>query len=184
MAPNLVLSLLVGVLMAAGVYLLLAPSLVRVVFGVLLLGNGVNILFLVVSGPAGRAPISDQNDPAEMSDPLPQAMVLTAIVISLAMLAFLLALAHRSWQLSGSDLVEVDPEDARIQARAVENDLSGTDYGEGVDVDLTNPENDPLEERLAQDRAAEERAADRAAAEGTQTERAEDDRAADEREVP
>lgn len=152
MAPNIVLCVLVGVLMAAGVYLLLAPSLMRVIFGVLLLGNGVNILFLIVSGPSGRAPISGTNEPSTMSDPLPQAMVLTAIVISLAMLAFLLALAHRSWQLSGSDLVEVDPEDARIKARAAENDLSGTDFGDGVDVDLTNPENDPEEERAQAER--------------------------------
>ena len=51
-----------------------------------------------------------------MSDPLPQAMVLTAIVISLATIGFLLALAYRLWQLTGTDDVPDDAEDARIRA--------------------------------------------------------------------
>ncbi len=149
MSPNLVLSVLVGVLFAVGVYLMLSRTLVRVIFGLLLMGNGANILFLVVGGRAGRAPIIGTAPPGEMSDPLPQAMALTAIVITLAMTAFLLALAHRSWQLSGSDQVEVDPEDARILRQAVENDLSGSDFVGGVDLDLTNPDNDPGEAEAA-----------------------------------
>ncbi len=124
MSPNLTLAILVGVLSACGVYLFLSRSLVRVLFGVLLMGNGINLLYLIASGPAGRAPISDINSEAEMSDPLPQAMVLTAIVITLAMTAFLLALAHRSWQVTRTDLVEVDPEDARISRKADVNDYT------------------------------------------------------------
>jgi multicomponent Na+:H+ antiporter subunit C len=128
MVPNLALCLLVGALFAAGVYLLLARSIVRALMGLLLLGNGANILFLVASGPAGRAPIVGTSRVSEMSDPLPQAMVLTAIVITLGMTAFMLALAHRSWQLSDHDVQEDDPEDTRIAVKAGENDLSDSDF--------------------------------------------------------
>jgi multicomponent Na+:H+ antiporter subunit C len=126
--PNLTLCLLVGVLFAIGVYLLLARSVSRSLLGVLLLGNGANILFMVAGGPAGRAPIVGGNDPAEMSDPLPQAMVLTAIVISLATVAFMLALANRSRQLDRDDDVSDDPEDRRISGKAAADDLTGSDH--------------------------------------------------------
>jgi multicomponent Na+:H+ antiporter subunit C len=126
--PNLTLCVLVGVLFAVGVYLLLARSVSRSLLGLLLLGNGANILFMVAGGPAGRAPIVGGTDPAEMSDPLPQAMVLTAIVISLGTVAFVLALANRSWQLDRSDDVTDDPEDRRIGDKAAADDMSGSDH--------------------------------------------------------
>jgi multicomponent Na+:H+ antiporter subunit C len=53
-----------------------------------------------------------------MSDPLPQALVLTAIVISLGTTAFVLAMAYRSWQLTGHDDVQDDVEDAAIRLLA------------------------------------------------------------------
>ncbi len=53
-----------------------------------------------------------------MSDPLTQAMILTAIVITLGMTAFLLAMAYRSWLLTGTDDVQDDVEDRRIVSRA------------------------------------------------------------------
>ena len=53
-----------------------------------------------------------------MSDPLPQALVLTAIVITLGTTAFLLALAYRSWQLTGHDEVQDDVEDRAIRRLA------------------------------------------------------------------
>ena len=114
MSPSLALVLVIGVLVAAGVYLLLERSLTRVLVGVVLIGNGANLLFLVASGAAGGAPIVGTTPEAEMSDPLPQAMVLTAIVITLGMTAFLLALAYRSWQLHRHDEVQDDVEDRRI----------------------------------------------------------------------
>jgi multicomponent Na+:H+ antiporter subunit C len=126
--PNLVLSVLVGVLFATGVYLLLARSITRALIGLLLMGNGANILFLVASGRAGRAPIVTGEDSNGMSDPLPQAMVLTAIVITLGMTAFLLAMAHRSWQLGRSDVVHDDTEDVRIARRAEADDMSYSDF--------------------------------------------------------
>ncbi|MCZ4118888.1 Na(+)/H(+) antiporter subunit C [Streptomyces sp. H39-S7] len=108
-----------GVLFACGTVLLLARPLTRILLGAVLLGNGVNLLVLATSGPSGKAPLlSPGTDPAAVSDPFPQAMALTAIVITLALTAFLLAMAYRSWQLTGSDDVQDDVEDIRVALRA------------------------------------------------------------------
>lgn len=136
MSPNLTLCILAGVLFGTGVTLLLARSLVRALFGVLLMGNGVNVVFLIASGPSGRAPIVSKDNyppigPQGISDPLPQAMVLTAIVITLAVSAFTLALAHRSWQLRSTDEVADDVEGVRAHERAVANDMSDSDFVPG-----------------------------------------------------
>lgn len=135
MAPSLALIVAGAVLAGAGVYLMLARSIVRMLLGFILVGNGVNLLFLAASGPPGKPPLIEEVPSAEMADPLPQAMMLTAIVISLGLVSFLLALAHRSWQLSGTDRVTHDPEDLRIVLRADRADMSGSDF-EGDD-DLT-----------------------------------------------
>ena len=126
MSPNLVLVVTIGVLFAAGVYLLLERSLSRVLIGVILVGNGANLLFLVAGGAAGGPPIVGTDD-GPMSDPLPQAMVLTAIVITLGMTAFLLALAYRSWQLHRHDEVQDDVEDRRIARLAARDERAVTD---------------------------------------------------------
>lgn len=122
MTPSLVLAIAGGALIAAGVYMLLERSLMRILLGVMLAGNGVNLLFLVAAGPAGLAPIiGEPRD--EIADPLPQAMVLTAIVIALATSAFLLAMSYRSFQLEGHDEVADDVEDSIVRRRA-QADLS------------------------------------------------------------
>jgi len=131
-SPNLTLVLISGLLVAAGVYLLLERSLTRILVGVLLASNGVNVMFLVASGAAGGAPIIGVTDPQDMSDPLPQAMVLTAIVITLGVTAYLLALAYRSFQLNGHDEVADDVEDAAIR-RLAEADLASDSYDEDVE---------------------------------------------------
>ncbi|GEL94121.1 hypothetical protein CCO02nite_07790 [Cellulomonas composti] len=122
MAPNLVLVVTIAVMFTVGVYLVLERSLSRVLIGIILLGNGANLLFLVAGGRAGRPPIVGLEPEGQMSDPLPQAMVLTAIVITLGMTAFLLAMAYRSWQLNRHDEVQDDVEDRRI-ARLAAIDL-------------------------------------------------------------
>jgi multicomponent Na+:H+ antiporter subunit C len=121
---NLTLIVTASTLIGCGVYLVLERSLTRVLVGLLVLGNGVNLLFLIASGRAGKAPIVGTTDPAEMSDPLPQALVLTAIVIALGTTAFLLAMAHRSWQLNGNDDVQDDVEDASIRRLAAADEAS------------------------------------------------------------
>lgn len=136
MSPNIVLVVTIGVLFAAGVYLLLERSLSRVLIGVILIGNGANLLFLVAGGAAGRPPIVGATPEGQMSDPLPQAMVLTAIVITLGMTAFLLALAYRSWQLHRHDEVQDDVEDRRIARLAALDELAveGSDMAGGAET--------------------------------------------------
>ena len=77
-----------------------------------------------------------------MSDPLPQAMVLTAIVISLGTTAFLLAMAYRSWQLTGHDDVQDDVEDRAIRRLAAADQASDSfDLSSGgAEKDLEMPE--------------------------------------------
>ncbi|MEV3986816.1 Na(+)/H(+) antiporter subunit C [Nonomuraea sp. NPDC049758] len=112
------------VMITTGVTLLLERSLVRVLAGVVVLGNGVNLLIVTAGGNAGGPPILGSTPVADMADPLPQAMVLTAIVITLGVTAFVLAMVHRSWQLTGSDEVQDDTEDRRVRLRARRGELS------------------------------------------------------------
>ncbi|MWB98615.1 sodium:proton antiporter [Agromyces seonyuensis] len=101
MSASLTLVVLAAVLFGAGVYVMLERSLTRVLIGFLLAGNAVNILMFVMAGAPGLAPIlGDGVDPASISDPLPQAFILTAIVINLGITAFMLALIYRSWWLA------------------------------------------------------------------------------------
>ena len=117
MTPTIVLPVMIGGLYAAGVYLLLDRSLTRVLLGFLLLGNATNLLLLSAGGPAGLAPILGYSDPEEINDPLPQALILTAIVITFGVAAFLLAIIHRSWRLVREEVVGTDEEDRRVAAR-------------------------------------------------------------------
>ncbi len=128
---NLALCVAIGCLYAAGAYLILQRTLTRVVIGIGLLGHGANLLLLVSGGPAGRAPLVTLTPGkgagqavVETADPLPQAMALTAIVITFALTAFLLALAYRSFLLTRADEVQDDVEDRRI-ARAARDEEPG-----------------------------------------------------------
>jgi multicomponent Na+:H+ antiporter subunit C len=132
MSVSVVLAILVGVLVAGGVVLLLERSLTRVLIGAVLLGNGINVMILAMGGVAKEAPIIGQNAPADQNDPLPQVMILTSIVITFAMTAFLLALAYRSWQLQGHDEVQDDVEDRLVATRREAEELEDT----GADADL------------------------------------------------
>ena len=129
MTANLTLALVAGALIACGVYLITERSLSRILIGVVLASNGVNVLFLVASGPAGGAPIIGLTPGPQMSDPLLQAMVLTAIVITMAVAAFVLTVAYRSFQLHGHDEVADDVEDARI-AELARADRASESYEE------------------------------------------------------
>ncbi|MBO3142659.1 Na(+)/H(+) antiporter subunit C [Dermatophilus congolensis] len=141
MISNLPLAISVGVMASCGVVLLLERGIVRSFIGIILMGNAVNLLFLAAGGAAGKSAIVGMWPVSEMSDPLPQAMVLTAIVITLALTGFVMALAHRAWQLSSSDIITDDDEDARIARRAAENDMSESDYA--GDLDEPDPGDDP-----------------------------------------
>lgn len=124
---TLLLAVTVGVLYGAGVHLILQRSLSRIVIGLVMLGHGANLLLLAAGGRAGGAPVAGA-DPATTADPLPQALALTAIVITFGVSTFLLSLAYRSWRLGDDDAVHDDLEDRRIAAaaRRVEADRART----------------------------------------------------------
>ena len=111
---SLALVLVIGVAVATGVYLVTGRSLSRILLGFSILGHAAVLALLVSGGDAGEAPLADRATSGEMSDPLPQALSLTAIVISFGLTLFLLALARRQHALTGDDLVEDDLEDRRI----------------------------------------------------------------------
>ncbi len=120
MSTSLVLIVVMAVMYASGVYVLLERSLTRVLVGFLLIGNATNLLILLTSGRAGRAPIWGRGvEPDQFADPLPQALILTAIVINFGVTAFLLALIYRSWWLArlgdqGDQLVLEHEEDKSL----------------------------------------------------------------------
>lgn len=118
MPVSLTILVIAGVFIAGGVYMMLERTLSRIIMGFVLLGNGVNLLFLVSVGAPGRPPFEGTGPVEEMSDPLPMAMVLTAIVIALALTGFGMALSYRAWQLFGHDEVPDDVEDRRVASRS------------------------------------------------------------------
>jgi multicomponent Na+:H+ antiporter subunit C len=109
----LVLAIGAGGLFACGIYLLIERTLTRVVIGFAMMSHGANLVLLAAGGRAGEAPIVGAAN-GRIADPLAQAMILTAIVISFAVTAFMLALAYRSWLLTRDDRAEDDLEDRRI----------------------------------------------------------------------
>jgi multicomponent Na+:H+ antiporter subunit C len=125
MTTYLVPLVLIGGLTSAGVYLLLDRNLTRMLLGLLLIGNAINLLILNVGGASGNPPIRGRVSDGETTtaDPLAQGMILTAIVIAMGIAAFVLALSYRSYRLNTAEEVTDDPEDARV------SQLAGADGG-------------------------------------------------------
>jgi multicomponent Na+:H+ antiporter subunit C len=107
---NLLLAMTIGVLYAGAVYCILRRHLVKLIVGLALLSHGANLLIFTAAGvtrtpppvvPEGLiAPLS------AVSDPLPQALILTAIVISFSVLAFALILFHRTYRVADTDNID------------------------------------------------------------------------------
>jgi len=118
MTIPLALLIVMVVLYASGIYLMLDRSLTRVLLGFLLVGNATNLLIFLTSGSFGAAPIFGETDASEMSDPLPQAFILTSIVITFGVSAFILALIYRAWRLQRErdDEVQDDEHDTALAA--------------------------------------------------------------------
>ena len=117
---TIVLAFAAAALFSIGTYLVLQRKLSRIIIGVALLSHGANVL-LLASGRAGYAPLIGDGDSAGLSDPLPQALALTTIVITFGVTALLLAMAYRSWLLTNDDEVADDLTDRAIAA-ALQND--------------------------------------------------------------
>ena len=135
MNVSLVLIIVMAVLFACGVYAMLERSLTRVLIGFLLLGNATNLLLLIVMGRPGVAPFFGSASVDDMSDPLPQALTLTAIVITFAVSAFLLALIYRSWQLGQADTVSDDEADIAVRQRTTGSEIAMDDETDIEDED-------------------------------------------------
>ena len=116
MSMPLVLVAVMVVMFACGIYLMLDRALTRILLGFLLVGNATNLLIFLMSGSFGAAPLVGEAEPSEMSDPLPQAFILTAIVITFGISAFMLALIYRSWRLAHEheDRVRDDEDDVEL----------------------------------------------------------------------
>ena len=118
---------------------MLQRKLSRIIIGLALLTHGGNVL-LITSGRRGNPPIVGSATRATFSDPVPQALALTAIVITFAVTALLLALAYRSWLLTHDD--------------EVEDDVGDRDIARDRRLDETSPTN---EEALQRDATLTER---------------------------
>ena len=112
---ELLLAIVSGVLYASGLYLMLRRRLAQLIIGLSLLSNGSNILILSAAGVTRSSPPLITNGvPLEsFADPVPQSLILTAIVIGFGVLAFSLVLAHRVQQSAGSDDIDaIGPDSA------------------------------------------------------------------------
>ncbi|MDO5509824.1 MAG: Na+/H+ antiporter subunit C [Weeksellaceae bacterium] len=104
---ELVFVVIIGCLYAAGLYLILRRSMVKLLLGFILLGNGVNLLIFLLGGiTKGHPPVIDEADrvfKGVYADPVPQALILTAIVISFGLTSFAIVLLKRVYALVNSD---------------------------------------------------------------------------------
>ena len=120
---EVLLALTSGVLFAASIYLLLRRNLLRFIVGLIILSNAVNLLIFVM-GRLTQAhppiiPHGEHVPPSPYANPLPQALILTAIVISFGLLAFTLVLVYRNYQTTGT--LDVDALEAAESPDKVEN---------------------------------------------------------------
>jgi len=99
-------AVLAGIMVAAAVYLILDRNLIRFIFGLVLAGNAINLLIFATGRLASRRPplIPDTMTvgPALFANALPQALILTAIVIGFALLSFVFILFYRAYQALGT----------------------------------------------------------------------------------
>ncbi|MCZ4068599.1 MULTISPECIES: sodium:proton antiporter [Microbacterium] len=120
----MILALTIGVLVAGAVYLLLQEDRLRVILGFVLLSHAVNLLLFSAGGIDSREePLGEALDPATTADPLPQAFVLTAIVIAFAITIYLLVLAvtgnpSEDAGLEDAGVDDAGPDDAKAAAPA------------------------------------------------------------------
>ena len=103
----LLLAIVVGSLYAGGIYMIMRRVLVKLIIGLALLAQASNLLIFTASGlvrgKAALVPAGGSLDYRDVADPLPQALILTAIVIGFGVLAFALALVQRTYEVVGSD---------------------------------------------------------------------------------
>lgn len=100
---EILMSIVVGVLFTTGTYLILAKSLLRIILGTALLSHGAHLLLLTMGGLKRGAPPLLGLGAGNYTDPLPQALILTSIVISFGVTALFFVLAYRAYKELGTD---------------------------------------------------------------------------------
>lgn len=100
------MAIVIGILFMCATYLMLSKSILRIIIGTGLLSHGAHLLILTMGGLKGVSVPLLSDEAASYADPLPQALILTAIVISFGVTSFLLVLAYRTYQELGTDDME------------------------------------------------------------------------------
>src|SRR5690554_5844375 len=107
---EILLAIMTGILYAAGIYLIPRRSLVQLIIGIVILGNGVHLLIFLMGGLVkGRPPLIQEDSNALgalYADPVPQALVLTAIVISFGLQSFAIVLIKRAYKVLKADDID------------------------------------------------------------------------------
>lgn len=99
---EILMSVIIGVLFMSATYLMLSKNLIRIIVGTGLLSHGAHLLLLTMGGLKRGAPPLLGEQASAYTDPLPQALILTAIVISFGVTSFFLVLAYRSYEELGT----------------------------------------------------------------------------------
>ncbi|WP_313802985.1 Na(+)/H(+) antiporter subunit C [Cytobacillus sp.] len=103
---EIVMAFVIGILFMSATYLMLSKSLLRIIIGTGLLSHGAHLLILTMGGlKKGTVPLLGE-EASSYTDPIPQALILTAIVISFGVTAFFLVLAYRAYKELGTDNTE------------------------------------------------------------------------------
>lgn len=142
----IVLAIVIGGLYAAGVYLLLRRSLTKLIIGLAILSNAANLLIFTVGGLSrARPPLVPAGETVPfgpVADPLPQALILTALVIAFGVLAFMMVLAFRTYEVVGSDnLDDMRSTDILVPYEELEEQVHPSDG----DEDLVETEREPAQ---------------------------------------
>lgn len=142
----IVLAIVIGGLYAAGVYLLLRRSVTKLIIGLAILSNAANLLIFTVGGLTRAqpplVPAGEKVPLGPVADPLPQALILTAIVIGFGVLAFMMVLAFRTYEVVGSDsLDDMRSTDVLVPYEKEEEQVGDS---EG-DEDLVESEREPAQ---------------------------------------
>jgi len=128
---TIVLSLCVAIVFGAGAYLLLKHDFIKVIGGIILISHAANLFIMSTGLSGGREPIYPFGPDVAVSDPLVQAMTLTAIVISFGVTALLIALIYRVYRSHQSvDIVEISD----IEERSVQREEAQIPVAERIEA--------------------------------------------------
>ncbi|MBR9999600.1 MAG: Na+/H+ antiporter subunit C [Cyclobacteriaceae bacterium] len=104
---EIILAITIGMLYSAGIYLLLRRSVTKLILGIILLSNATNLLVFIsgglTTGNPPFIPVNEELPPSGIADPLPQALVLTALVIGLGIIAYTMVLKYKYHDETGNE---------------------------------------------------------------------------------